>query len=159
MSPRIDLNPQDIIRHLKMTGVFNQNVNQVLRLKIAAARAAEKGIQVGDDEVETALKKFRSAKGLKQEGVFQDWLKKNSFSEEEIKACLKEEICSTKVFQNVSPDNLDGSLSALVAGGLGFSAPSLIKITTPYTRPTSIKPIFNPYSEEATENAVAGVRG
>lgn len=165
----VELEVGDLLDHLRMSGMYNQYCREVVIKKQAVQVATDKGIQVSDDELQTAADRFRRENGLEKAETFHDWLNVSGLDAARFETCLKEDILLGKLGQSADEGQLDDEDLENLSGGLTLyttsstTNPTLSTSTLPltsfYTSSTPIPsptPTFDPY---ASENAVAGVRG
>ena len=71
-----EVSVREVLDHLRITGVYNQQIREVLAKNITAQIARDKGISVTDDELQRTADAFRMVNNLEKAKVFEDWLTK-----------------------------------------------------------------------------------
>ncbi len=64
----------EIVKHIRMTGVFASALREVVQRKVTRAAAEEAGLTVSDEELQSAADGFRVANGLNKADQTQAWL-------------------------------------------------------------------------------------
>ena len=157
MEKSLKLTIQDLLVHLKMAGIYNQALREILARKYAEAKAIEMGIKVTDKELQKVADEFRKQYKLEKANKFHDWLKINDMSIEDFEKCIERDILISKLDEPVTDDDLEEVETIFVLVEEKIPKYSISDYTfLPYSSPKPLKPDFNPYAES---NAVAGIRG
>lgn len=85
----IELRPEDIIKHLRMTGAFDLALHCVVKERKAEELARNFGIIATDEEIQRAADDFRRVRKLDRASVFLGWLDASQLSLDEFERKLE----------------------------------------------------------------------
>lgn len=149
---------KELLDHLRMTGVYNQIVREVVARKVAQKKAQNMRIKVTDEELQKAADDFRRARNIHSAGNLNKWLEVNDFTLRDFEQCLQKDVLISKLSITLRPEKLtEEDIRAVVPDAPRGYVTSLKKYRVdPYVRLSPLKPIFDADDEA---NAVAGIRG
>ena len=71
----LDPTMSEILDHIRVNGVYNQQIRELRAKKITALAAEKRGISVSGEELQKTADAFRIMNDLAEAKVFEDWLK------------------------------------------------------------------------------------
>jgi hypothetical protein len=87
---------KEVLDHLRITGVYNQHIREVLAKNITARVAKENSITVTDEELQRTADAFRIMNDLENAKIFEDWIAASDLSLEDFENYLERNILVTK---------------------------------------------------------------
>ena len=95
-SQKFDPSIPEIIDHIRVNGVYNQQIRELRIKKITAFAAQKNGITVSDEELQRAADTFRIINDLTEAKTFKDWLKSVDMKLDNFETYLERNILISK---------------------------------------------------------------
>jgi len=93
---KIEPTISEVIDHIRINGVYNQQIRELQEKKVTALAAQKNGISVTDEELQRAADTFRIINDLADTKVFKDWLQAVDMPLENFEAYLERNILVSK---------------------------------------------------------------
>ncbi len=93
----IEVNVAEVVDYLRITGQFAPVLREVVKRKITAEAARERGIKVATSELQKAVDVFRAVNGLSKASDTSRWLKASGITVEILEAYIETNILISKL--------------------------------------------------------------
>lgn len=107
MSKKITISSEDILHQVKLSCQIPDIVEQIVTRKIVAASAAEAGIKVETEELQTAADSLRLMSQLNSAEETKVWLQKNGLSLDDFEELVYNNVISGKLAQHLFADKVE----------------------------------------------------